>query len=69
MDYMTQRAINATLHNDENSTDEELILYFMEELGLSRRQAEMAVGQRDKCLIDMFYEVELDEEESQQEDY
>lgn len=46
--------INATLHNDEYSTDEELLEYF-EANGLTAEQAGQAVEQRHECLMDMFY--------------
>ena len=49
---------NATLHNDEASTDEELIEYFRKG-GLTQQEAQKAVSQRNKCLSDTFYEVEL----------
>lgn len=52
------RWVNATLQNDEASTDEELIKYFTEG-GLTQQEAQKAVSQRNKCLNDMFYEVEL----------
>lgn len=50
--------INATLHNDEASSDQELIGYFMTN-GLSCDQAHEAVDQRNKCLNDMFYEAKV----------
>ena len=52
------RWVNATLHNDEASTDEELIEYFRKG-GLTLQEAQKAVSQRNKCLNDSYYEVEL----------
>jgi hypothetical protein len=52
------RWVNATLHNDEASTDEELIEHFSKG-GLTQQEAQKAVSQRNKCLNDIFYEVEL----------
>lgn len=46
--------INTTLHNDEASTDMEMRSFFIEN-GLSPDQADEAIGQRNKCLMDMFY--------------
>jgi hypothetical protein len=50
--------VNATLHNDEASIDEELIEYFKNN-GLTQQEAQNAVNQRNKCLNDIFYEVQL----------
>jgi hypothetical protein len=50
--------VNAVLHNDEASTDEELIEYFRKG-GLTQREAQKAVSQRSKCLSDASYEVVL----------
>lgn len=52
------RWVNAVLQNDEASTDNELIEYFVDG-GLTRQEAENAVSQRNKCLTDRFYEVEF----------
>jgi hypothetical protein len=52
------RWVNATLHNDEFSTDNELVEYFIKG-GLTKREAQKAVSQRDKCLNDIFYEAEF----------
>lgn len=47
----TQRtAVEATLANDEVSTDEELLEYFQREIGLTKREAESALRFRDKWL-------------------
>lgn len=42
--------INAILHNDEASTDQELVDHFVKEGGLSVEEAQRFVAQRDKCL-------------------
>jgi len=48
------RWVNATLHNDEASTDEELIEYFRNG-GLTQLEAQKAVSQRNRCLNDSYY--------------
>lgn len=50
--------VNATLHNDEASRDEELVRHFVKG-GLTQQEAQKAVSQRNKCLNDNYYEVEL----------
>ena len=45
-----ERCIKATLSNDEKSTDEELIAYFMKEGGLSREVAASWVAKRSEYL-------------------
>lgn len=50
--------VNATLHNDEASRDEELVRYFVKG-GLTQQEAQKAVSQRNKCLNDTFYEVKF----------
>lgn len=52
------RWVNAILHNDESSTDEELIEHFRKG-GLTQQEAQKAVSQRNECLKDIFYEVEF----------
>lgn len=49
------RWVNATLQNDEFSTDNELVEYFIKG-GLTLQESQKAVSQRDKCLNDIFYE-------------
>ena len=49
--------INAVLQNDEASTDEELVKYFMDEGQMTRSKATELVNQRGKCLNDAHYEV------------
>jgi hypothetical protein len=55
-----ERFVNDVLHNDENSSDADLNVYFQLE-GLTRKQADYAIRQRDNCSIDMFYWVQLQE--------
>jgi len=50
--------VNATLHNDEFSTDNELVEYFIKG-GLTQQEARKAVSQRDKCLNDIFYDAKI----------
>ena len=50
--------VNATLQNDEASTDDELIAHFTNG-GLTQQDAQKAVSQREKFLNDIYYEVEL----------
>ena len=52
------RWVNATLHNDEFSTDNELVEYLIKG-GLTQQEAQRAVSQRDECLNDIFYEAEF----------
>jgi len=42
--------INSILHNDESSTDQELVDHFVKEGGLTVDEAKRFVSQRDKCL-------------------
>lgn len=48
--------IEASLANDENSTDEELIEFFTDELGLTKEQAEHAVSFREQYFVNIFAE-------------
>ena len=50
--------VNATLQNDEASSDEELVKHFIEG-GLTQQDAQKVVSQRNKCLNDIFFEVEF----------
>ena len=50
MDKLLLDWINAILHNDENSTDDELVDHFVKEGGLTIEEAKRFVAQRDKCL-------------------
>ena len=52
------RWVNATLHNDEASRDEELVEHFIKG-GLTKQEAQKAVSQRNKCLNNNYYEVEF----------
>ena len=53
----TKKWINAVLQNDEASTDEELVNWFIEEGKLTEGMAYKAVFQRQKCLLDPHYSV------------
>lgn len=55
----TSEWINAVLQNDETSTDDELTTYFRQN-GLSPEDITKIISQRQKCLADPFYEVELE---------
>lgn len=50
---------DATLHNDEESTDEELIEYLQREGKFTEQEAKKAVAQRSACLKDMNYRVKI----------
>lgn len=50
------RWVNATLQNDEASSDEELVKHFIEGR-LTQQEALNVVSQRNKCLKDVFYEI------------
>ena len=59
MNEETIKWIKATLLNDEVSTDEELEYYFVKE-GLTEREAEFYVKQRDRALLnDLEFELEV----------
>ena len=50
--------ISATLQNDENSSDKEMINYLMKEGKKPRKEAEFYVEQREKALNDIDYNLE-----------
>jgi hypothetical protein len=52
------RWINSVLHNDEVSSDEEIVQHFISE-GVSEQRARAAVAQRQECLVDMFHVVRV----------
>jgi len=54
----TIKWINAVLQNDELSSDEFLVNYFIAN-GLSIENAEKAISQRNEALKDAHYEVKL----------
>ena len=60
MDEETLEWINAVLQNDETSTNDELATYFRQN-GLSTEDITKILSQRQKCLSDPFYEVQLGE--------
>ena len=49
--------ISATLQNDENSSDKEMISYFMKEGKMPKKEAEFYVEQREKAMNDIDYEL------------
>jgi hypothetical protein len=46
--------VNDVLHNDENSTDDELF-DALTGMGCTPAEAERAIAQRQRCMLDMFY--------------
>ncbi|MFH7836321.1 MAG: hypothetical protein QXL51_06970 [Candidatus Aenigmatarchaeota archaeon] len=56
-EYKKQKWIAATLSNDETSTDEELINYFMREGEMSKEEASFYVKQRNRFLQDFTAEL------------
>jgi hypothetical protein len=48
--------VNTILHNDEVSSDEELIAHFVKN-GISEEEAKRLVPQRYACFVNMFYKV------------
>ena len=61
MDAETKQWIKSTLSNDEYSSDEEMLEYFMKEGGLSRDEATRWVALRPNYLVDMFCTLEPDD--------
>lgn len=50
-----QRAwLNASIGNDEVSSDEEIQAHWVGELGLTQEQADAAISYRDRCLMPFF---------------
>jgi len=45
---------DAVLHNDESSSDEQMVEAFISE-GFTEEDAKRLVGQRTQCLNDMYY--------------
>ncbi|MEM5783374.1 MAG: hypothetical protein QXX01_03380 [Candidatus Aenigmatarchaeota archaeon] len=56
-EYKKQKWIAATLSNDETSTDEELVNYFMREGEMSKEEASFYVKQRNRFLQDFTAEL------------
>ena len=69
MDAKTKSWIKSTLANDENSSDEELLEYFMEECGLSRDEAAQWVALRTEYRLNMFCTIEPDDPKGDNEPY
>ena len=61
MDAKTKFWIKQCLANDENSSNEELLEYFVEEGGLSQDVAAQWVALRPNYLLDMFCTLEPDD--------
>ncbi len=54
---MFYKWISATLTNDESSSDEELINYFIKEGPMSRTEAKFYVEQRQKALLNRSFKL------------
>lgn len=61
MDAKTKFWIKQTLANDENSSNEELLEFFVEEGGLSQDEAARWVALRPNYLLDIFCTLEPDD--------
>jgi hypothetical protein len=62
MDSKTKDWIKQTLANDEYSSDEELLEYFMKEGGLSRDEAVQWVALRPQYMREVFCDAEPEEQ-------
>ena len=62
MDAKTKQWIKSTLSNDEYSSDEEMLEYFMKEGPLSYEEAARWLALRPQCRIDPFCEAEPSDE-------
>ena len=69
MDAKTKFWITQCLANDENSSDEELLEYFMREFGLSREDAARWVALRTEYRVNMFCTLEPDDPKGDNESY
>jgi hypothetical protein len=69
MDAKTKDWIKQCLANDENSSDEELLEYFMKECGLSRDDAARWVALRPEYRLNMFCTIEPDDPKGDNEPY
>lgn len=49
--------INGVLLNDESSTDEEMINYFIKELSISKKLSEEIVSYRNNALLDLNFDI------------
>ena len=49
-----------TLKNDENSSDEELLEYFLSQ-DIIEKTAKRAIKQRNKCLQNMYYKLKMEQ--------
>ena len=50
MNSQQRRVVDATLANDEASTDEELFDYFVHEVGVTTEEATVAIQKRTEAL-------------------
>ena len=50
--------VNEILHNDENSTDEEILDLFIKH-GLSQVEAVTALKHRPQCFMNMFHKAQI----------
>ena len=69
MDAKTKDWIKQCLANDENSSDEELLEYFVKECGLSRVEATQWVALRPEYRVNMFCTIEPDDPKGDNEPY
>ena len=69
MDAKTISWIKQTLANDENSSDEELLEFFIKEGDLSRAEAAQWVALRPEYRVNMFCTLEPDDPKGDNEPY
>jgi hypothetical protein len=69
MDAKTKSWIKQTLANDEASSNEELLEFFVKEGGLSRAEAARWVALRPEYMRDMFCTIEPDDPKGDSEPY
>ena len=69
MDAKTKDWIKQTLANDEYSSDEELLEFFIKEGGLSREEAAQWVALRSEYRLNMFCTIEPDDPKGDNEPY
>src|SRR5688500_18184581 len=69
MDAKTKDWIKQTLANNEYSSDEEMLEYFMKEGGLSRDEADQWVALRPEYRLNMFCTIEPDDPKGDNEPY
>jgi hypothetical protein len=69
MDAKTKFWLKQTLANDEASSDEELLEFFVKEGGLTREEAARWIALRPEYLRDMFCTTEPDDPKGDREPY